>query len=210
MQKILHCNRNRHVRFVECTEQLDSLGAVHVVQSARAWPLRGGTIGERDVRALWESWMVQPDRLLDDEELIDRVYFAQGERHEHSATRGSVADACRDAAAADAAQAHAQLELRRAGARDADEPGHRDFTRIGRAKVPDAKTLARIAQALGCAGRRRNPRAKFRVDTTVADQHSLPHRFELAGRWRARADAHDDEDRNRGGQAERWKPTSAC
>ena len=43
---------------------------------------------DEDVRSLWEPWMVQANRLLDDEELIDRVYFAQGERHEHSATRG--------------------------------------------------------------------------------------------------------------------------
>src|ERR1700689_1686189 len=43
---------------------------------------------DEDVRALWEPWMVQADRLQDDEELIDRVYVAQGERHEHSATRG--------------------------------------------------------------------------------------------------------------------------
>ena len=35
----------------------------------------------KDIEDLWEPWMVQADRLLDDEELIDRVYFAQGERH---------------------------------------------------------------------------------------------------------------------------------
>jgi hypothetical protein len=76
---------------------------------------------DEDVRGLWEPWMVQADRLLDDEELMDRVYFAQGERHEHSATKGPVADAGRDGAAADAAQARAQLELRRAGARGAHD-----------------------------------------------------------------------------------------
>src|SRR5260370_11223943 len=43
---------------------------------------------DEDVRVLWEPWMVQADRLLDDEELIDRVYAAQGERHKHSATKG--------------------------------------------------------------------------------------------------------------------------
>ena len=43
---------------------------------------------DEDVRALWEPWMLQADRLLEDEELIDRVYEAQGERHEHSATKG--------------------------------------------------------------------------------------------------------------------------
>jgi hypothetical protein len=43
---------------------------------------------DEDVRALWEPWMVEADKLLDDEELIDRVYEAQADRHEHSATRG--------------------------------------------------------------------------------------------------------------------------
>ena len=43
---------------------------------------------DEDVRALWEPWMMQADRLLEDDELIDRVYAAQGERHEHSATKG--------------------------------------------------------------------------------------------------------------------------
>lgn len=104
---------------------------------------------DEDVRALWEPWMVEADRLLDDEELIDRVYFAQGERHEHSATRGR-------------SQTPAEMVLRlmllkhvRNWSFDVLERevrmnlAYRDFTRIGMGKVPDAKTLARIAQALG-------------------------------------------------------------
>jgi IS5 family transposase len=92
---------------------------------------------------------VQADGLLDDEELIDRVYFAQGERHEHSATRGR-------------SQTPAEMVLRlmllkhvRNWSFDVLERevrmnlAYRDFTRIGMGKVPDAKTLARIAQALG-------------------------------------------------------------
>lgn len=104
---------------------------------------------DEDVRSLWEPWMVQANRLLDDEELIDRVYFAQGERHEHSATRGR-------------SQTPAEMVLRlmllkhvRNWSFDVLERevrmnlAYRDFTRIGMGKVPDAKTLARIAQALG-------------------------------------------------------------
>jgi hypothetical protein len=41
-----------------------------------------------DVRSLWEPWMIEADQLLEDEELIEAIYEAQGERHEHSATRG--------------------------------------------------------------------------------------------------------------------------
>lgn len=104
---------------------------------------------ELDVRALWEPWMVEADKLLEDEELIDVVYEAQGERHEHSATRGR-------------AQTPAEMALRllllkhvRNWSFDVLERevkmnlAYRDFARIGLGKVPDAKTLARIAQALG-------------------------------------------------------------
>jgi IS5 family transposase len=104
---------------------------------------------DEDVRALWEPWMVQADRLLDDEELIERVFEAQGKRHEHSATKGR-------------SQTPAEMVLRllllkhvRNWSFDVLERevrmnlAYRDFTRIGMGKVPDAKTLARIAQALG-------------------------------------------------------------
>jgi transposase, IS5 family len=104
---------------------------------------------DEDVRALWEPWMIQANRLLEDEELIDRVYEAQGERHEHSATKGR-------------SQTPAEMVLRllllkhvRNWSFDTLERevrmnlAYRDFARIGMGKVPDAKTLARIAQALG-------------------------------------------------------------
>jgi hypothetical protein len=172
---------------------------------------------DEDVRALWEPWMVQADRLLDDEELIDRVYFAQGERREHSATRGR-------------SQTPAEMVLRlmllkhvRNWSFDVLERevrmnlAHCDFTRIGMGKVPDAKTLARIAQALGGEviaelhrrlveiaqeeGVIQGVQAPSRHDGS-GNQHSLPDRFELVGRWCARADAHDEEDRNRGWQPE--------
>jgi IS5 family transposase len=104
---------------------------------------------DEDVRALWEPWMIQADRLLEDDELIDRVYEAQGERHEHSATKGR-------------SQTPAEMVLRllllkhvRNWSFDTLERevrmnlAYRDFARIGMGKVPDAKTLARIAQALG-------------------------------------------------------------
>src|ERR1700682_144789 len=104
---------------------------------------------DEDVRALWEPWMIQADRLLDDEEMIDRVWEAQGRRHEHSATKGR-------------SQTPAEMVLRllllkhvRNWSFDTLERevrmnlAYRDFTRIGMGKVPDAKTLARIAQALG-------------------------------------------------------------
>lgn len=102
-----------------------------------------------DVRALWERWMIEGDQLLNDEDLIEAVFEAQGQRHAHSATRGR-------------AQTPAEIVLRllllkhvRNWSFDTLERevtlnlAYRDFARIGLNKVPDAKTLARIAQALG-------------------------------------------------------------
>jgi transposase, IS5 family len=104
---------------------------------------------DEDVRALWEPWMVEADKLLQDEELIDLVYEAQGERHRQSAMRGR-------------SQTPAEMVLRllllkhvRNWSFDTLERevkmnlAYRDFTHIGLGKVPDGKTLARIAQALG-------------------------------------------------------------
>ncbi len=41
-----------------------------------------------EVAELWEPWMQVVDELLEDEELVDAVYDAQGQRHQHSRTRG--------------------------------------------------------------------------------------------------------------------------
>ena len=138
---------------------------------------------EEDVRALYEPWMIEADRLLEDESLIDGVFAAQGERHEHSATKGR-------------SQTPAEMVLRLLLLKHVRNWGfdtlerevranlvYRDFTRIGMGKVPDAKTLARIAQALGGAviaelHRRLVEIAqeegvlqgrKLRVDTTVVE-----------------------------------------
>jgi IS5 family transposase len=102
-----------------------------------------------DVRSLWEPWMTEADQLLEDEELIEAVYEAQGERHEHSATRG------RGQTAAEIVLRLLVLKHVRNWSFDRLERevalnlGYREFTRIGLEKVPDAKALARIAQALG-------------------------------------------------------------
>jgi IS5 family transposase len=93
--------------------------------------------------------MVEADKLLEDEELVDLVYEAQGERHEHSATRG------RSQTPAEMALRLLLLKHVRNWSFDTLERevkmnlAYRDFTRIGLGKVPDAKTLARIAQVLG-------------------------------------------------------------
>jgi len=41
-----------------------------------------------DIDGLWEPWMRLVDELLEDEQLLDTVYEAQGERHPQSRSRG--------------------------------------------------------------------------------------------------------------------------
>src|SRR5208337_3836621 len=41
-----------------------------------------------EVAQLWEPWMQVVDQLLEDDELVEAVYRAQGKRHRRSRTRG--------------------------------------------------------------------------------------------------------------------------
>ena len=103
----------------------------------------------KDIEDLWEPWMKEADRLLEDAVLIESVYEAQGKRHEQSRTRGRL-------------QTPAEVALRLLILKHVRNWGYdtlerevranlvyRAFTRIGDEKVPDAKTLARIGQAVG-------------------------------------------------------------
>jgi len=136
-----------------------------------------------DIEELWEPWMRLVDELLEDEQLLDRVYEAQGERHPRSRSRGRM-------------QTPAEVVLRllllkhiRNWSYDVLEREvranlvYRAFTRIGDEKVPDAKTLARLGQVIGpkvieqlhervveLAQERGVTRGrKLRVDTTVVE-----------------------------------------
>ncbi len=115
-------------------------------------------IVDEDVRGLWEPWMIEADQLLEDEELIDQVFEAQGKRHEYSATRGR-------------SQTPAEMVLRllllkhvRNWSFDILERevrmnlAYRDFTRIGH------RRLVEMAQQKGVIRGR-----KMRVDTTVVE-----------------------------------------
>jgi IS5 family transposase len=103
----------------------------------------------KDIEGLWEPWMRLVDQLLEDEQLLDTVYEAQGERHPQSRSRGRM-------------QTPAEVLLRllmlkhiRNWSYDVLEREvranlvYRAFTRIGDEKVPDAKTLARLGQLIG-------------------------------------------------------------
>src|SRR5437667_10873718 len=101
-----------------------------------------------DIEDLWEPWMRLVDDLLQDEQLLETVYEAQGERQPQSRSRGRM-------------QTPAEVVLRllllkhiRNWSFDVLEREvranlvYRAFTRIGDEKVPDAKTLARLGQLM--------------------------------------------------------------
>src|SRR5260370_39316166 len=138
-----------------------------------------------DIEGLWEPWMLLVDELLEDEQLLDTVYEAQGERHPQSRIRGRM-------------QTPAEVWLRvlllkhiRNWSYDVLEREvranlvYRAFTRIGDEKVPDAKTLARLGQLIGPKvieelhrrgvelARERGviQGRKMRVDTTVVESN---------------------------------------
>jgi hypothetical protein len=81
---------------------------------------------------------------------------------------------------------------------------YRDFTRVGGAKMPDAKTMGRWGVAVGPAVVKQihDRMVQIAREHRVADaprhhcgrdQHSLSDRQQLVGRWGAGADPHDGD-----------------
>jgi IS5 family transposase len=138
-----------------------------------------------EVAELWEPWMRVVDELLEDEELVDAVYEAQGRRHEQSRTSG------RPQTPAEVALRMLILKHVRNWSYETLEREvranvvYRSFCRIGTEKVPDAKTLVRLGQVIGpetiaelhgrivaLAQQRGVIRGrKMRVDTTVVESN---------------------------------------
>src|SRR5215475_3265722 len=93
--------------------------------------------------------MKEVDQLLEDAALVESVYEAQGKRHRKSRTHG------RTQTPAEVALRLLILKHVRNWSYDTLEREvranlvYRAFTRIGDEKVPDAKTLARLGQAIG-------------------------------------------------------------
>jgi transposase, IS5 family len=110
--------------------------------------LWAGVLAE-EVDDLWEPWMRRADRLLDDEQLIERIFEAQARRCLKSRTRGRK-------------QTPAEVVLRLLILKHVRDWSYevlerevranlvyRTFARIGAEKVPDAKTLGRLGQVVG-------------------------------------------------------------
>jgi len=107
-----------------------------------------GLIAEQ-TSELWEPWMRQADRVLEDEQLMNAVYEGLLKRRAKSRTRGRLG-------------VPAEIVLRMLLLKHIRNWSfavverevranlvYREFTRVGAAKVPDAKTLGRQARALG-------------------------------------------------------------
>lgn len=104
---------------------------------------------EEAVGDLWEPWMRQADRILEDEKLLSIAYEALLRRHPKSRTRGRLG------VAAEIVVRMLLLKHIRNWSFDVVErevrPNllYREFTRVYAGKVPDAKTLGRQARSLG-------------------------------------------------------------
>jgi len=107
-----------------------------------------GLIAE-EVSDLQEDWMRHADQALDDEELVSTVYEALARRHPKSRTRG------RHGTPAEVVLRLLLLKHIRNWSYGVLEREvranlvYRDFTRVGAAKVPDAKSMGRWGLALG-------------------------------------------------------------
>jgi IS5 family transposase len=101
-----------------------------------------------DIEDLWEPWMLV-DGLLEDEQLLETIYEAQGERYPQSRRRG------REQTPAEVVLRLLLLKHIRNWSYDVLEREvranlvYRAFTRVGDGKVPDAKTMARLGQLIG-------------------------------------------------------------
>ena len=104
---------------------------------------------EEAVGELWEPWMREADRILEDEELLNSVYEALLRQRPNSRTRGRLG------IPAEIVIRMLLLKHIRNWSFDVLErevrPNllYREFTRVGAGKVPDSKTLGRQALALG-------------------------------------------------------------
>ncbi|SPE41139.1 transposase [Candidatus Sulfotelmatobacter sp. SbA7] len=110
-----------------------------------------GLIAE-EVTDLREDWMTHADQVLEDEQLVAAVYEALAKRSPKSRTRG------RRGTPAEVVMRLLLLKHIRNWSYEVLEREvranlvYRDFTRVGAAKAPDAKTMGRWGLALGPEG----------------------------------------------------------
>jgi len=154
-----------------------------VIKTHRAQRSFGDGLIAEEVKDLHEAWMKHADQLLGDPQIVAAVHEALAQRHPHSRKRG------RPGTPAEVVLRLLVLKHLRNWSYGVLEREvranlvYRDFTRVGGAKTPDAKTMGKWGVALGpevveqihqrivqiardhrvAAGRR------MRVDTTVVE-----------------------------------------
>jgi IS5 family transposase len=120
-----------------------------VIKMRRAQLSFGDGLIADEVEDLREPWMTYADQVLGDEQLVTTVYEALAKRHPKSRSRGRLGTP-------------AEIVLRLLilkhvrnwsyGILEREVRAnlvYRDFTRVGAAKMPDAKTIGRWGRALG-------------------------------------------------------------
>jgi IS5 family transposase len=120
-----------------------------MIEMRRAQRSFGDGLIAAEIGDLREDWMAHADAVLTDEQLMATVYEALAKRHPKSRSRG------RRAAPAEVVLRLLILKHIRNWSYGALEREvranlvYRDFTRVGGAKMPDAKTMGRWGTALG-------------------------------------------------------------
>ena len=120
-----------------------------MIEMRRAQLSFGDGLIADEIKDLWEAWMLHADAVLSDQQLIAIVYEALAKRHPNSRRRGRLG-------------MPAEVVLRLLILKHARNWSYgvlehevranlvyRDFTRVGAAKMPDAKTMGRWGRALG-------------------------------------------------------------
>jgi IS5 family transposase len=120
-----------------------------VIETRRAQRTFGDGLIAEEVKDLHEDWMRYADQVLADNEIVAAVCEALAKRHPHSRSRG------RRGAPAEVVLRLLVLKHMRNWSYGVLEREvranlvYRDFTRVGGAKMPDAKTMGRWGVAVG-------------------------------------------------------------
>ena len=154
-----------------------------VIETRRAQRSFGDGLIAEEVKDLHEAWMKHADQLLGDPEIVATVYEALAQRHPQSRRRG------RPGTPAEVVLRLLVLKHMRNWSYGVLEREvranlvYRDFTRVGAAKMPDAKTMGKWGLALGpevieqiharivqiAHNHRLTAGRRMRIDTTVVE-----------------------------------------
>ena len=169
-----------------------------MIEARRAQRSFGDGFITAEIRDLQEPWMTHVDAMLADEAMVSAVHRALVQRHPQSRQRGRLgfpAEVVLQLLVLKHIRNWSYAVLEREVRANLV---YRDFTRVGAAKMPDAKTMGRWGVAMGptvihqIRANRAGPRRC--AGTQNARRHPLSHRQQFIGRRGPGADAHHAED----------------